>query len=562
LKSGTLIGGRLKKTTGRGMFMHKVFSTSTMLAILLFGGGLSVLTAGCSSTENYDILIKGGTVYDGTKSEPRVTDIGIRGDRIVAIGNLTGIATKTINAAGYAVTPGFIDVHTHADLSFVFAGEKASLASTVPEWKENHNWLHQGVTTVVTGNCGSGFADTGKWFGILDRLGFGTNVYHLAAYGAIREELFGKDLTQALTKAQIDAMKDRLAEEMKKGAIGLSVGLEYSPDYLATTEELIELAKVVKSHGGIYVSHIRDQTGTIYPGGKVGVLEAIKEAIEIGRQAAVPVHISHIQENAPHSVNASQMIELIELARKEGIDVTTDQHPYDVGLSPMTYRLPKKYVVSNQIRDEFKTPEGRKELKKAVEQVFNILSPDKIVIGSLTSKELDGKSIKEIADTQGKEPSTCFVDIATADGPPTFAYFYEISDQINIDIMPHDYVFTGSDAFLDLGFFKAHPRFYGTFPRKIRNYALDGKIMTLNAAIMSMTSLPAQKFKMKDRGNIRVGNFADIVVIDLKTIRELGTYENPAQYPEGIIHVLVNGVVSIENGKSTGQTGGRPQRKE
>jgi N-acyl-D-aspartate/D-glutamate deacylase len=314
-------------------------------------------------------------------------------------------------------------------------------------------------------------------------------------------------------------MKDRLAEEMGKGAIGLSVGLEYSPDYLATTEELIELAKVVKEYNGIYVTHIRNQTGMIYPDGRVGVLEAIKEAIEIGRQAAVPVHISHIQENAPHSVNASQMLELIEQARKEGLDVTTDQHPYDVGLSPMTYRLPKKYVVSNQIRDEFKTLEGRRELKKAVEQDFTILGPEKIIIASLTSKEIDGKSIQEIADTQGKEPADCFVDIATADGPPTFAYFYEISDKINRDI-------------------------------------------TLNDAIRSMTSLPADKFKMKGRGYIKVGNFADIVVIDLKTIRELGTYQDPAQYPEGIIHVLVNGVVSIENGKSTGQTGGRPQRRE
>ncbi|MCJ7654898.1 MAG: amidohydrolase family protein, partial [Dehalococcoidia bacterium] len=332
--------------------------------------------------------------------------------------------------------------------------------------------------------------------------------------------------------------------------------------YLATTEELIELAKVLRKYGGIYVTHTRNQTGTVYADGKVGVLESIKEAIEIGRQAGVPVQISHIQENVPHSVKASQMLELIEQARKEGLDVTTDQHPYDVGLSPMTYRLPKKYVVSNQIRDEFKTPEGKKELKKAVEQDFTILGPEKIIIASLTSKEIDGKSIQEIADTQGKEPSACFVDIATADGPPTFAYFYEISDQINIEIMPHDYVFTASDAFLDLGLFKAHPRFYGTFPRKIRNYALDEKLMTLNDAIRSMTSLPADKFKMKGRGNIMVGNFADIVVIDLKTIREVGTYKDPAQYPEGIIHVLVNGVVSIENGKSTGQTGGRPLRRE
>lgn len=527
--------------------------------VILIAGSLSLLATACTQ-QNYDVLITGGTIYDGTKAEPRIADIGIKGDKIAAIGNLKGNAVKTIDAAGYIVTPGFIDVHTHADLTFVFSGEKASLASQVPEWKENHNWLRQGVTTVVTGNCGSGYADIDRWFGILDNLGFGNNVYHLAAYGAMREELFGKE-SQALTMAQIEAMKARLAEEMKKGAIGLSVGLEYSPDYLATTEELIKLAKVVKKYDGIYVSHIRNQTGAVSADGKVGVLEAIKEAIEIGRQADVPVHISHIQENAPHSVKASQMLELIEQARKEGMDVTTDQHPYDVGLSPMTYRLPKKYVVSNLIRDEYKTPEGKKELQKAVEQDFTILGPEKIIIGSLTSKEIDGKSVQEIADAQGKDPATCFVDIATAEGPPTFAYFYEISDQINRDIMPHEYVFTASDAFLDLGFFKAHPRFYGTFPRKIRNYALDDKLMTLNDAIRSMTSLPAEKFKMKGRGSIKVGNFADIVVLDLKTIREVGTYQNPAQYPEGIIHVLVNGVVSVENGKATGETGGRALRR-
>ncbi|MCX6004084.1 MAG: amidohydrolase family protein, partial [Chloroflexi bacterium] len=254
-----------------------------LLAGIMFAGCFTVLTTGCSRSEyDFDVLVKGGTVYDGTLGDPYVADVGIRNDRITAIGNLSGTARKILDAKGLIVTPGFIDVHTHVDLSFLITGDKVSLASQMPDWKENHNWLHQGVTTVVTGNCGQGYADTSNWLGILDRLGFGNNVYHLAPYGAIREELFGKDLTQALTKAQIDAMKDRLAEEMKKGAIGLSVGLEYSPDYLATTEELIELARVVKRYGGIYVSHIRDQTGTIYPGGKVGVLEAIKEAIEIG----------------------------------------------------------------------------------------------------------------------------------------------------------------------------------------------------------------------------------------------------------------------------------------
>ena len=544
------------------MVRRKLGVKLMFVAVLICATGLSSLPTACTSQQNYDVLITGGTIYDGTKAEPRIADIGIKGDKIVAIGNLKGNAVKTIDAAGYIVTPGFIDVHTHADLSFLFLGDQLSIAFQVPEWKENHNWLHQGVTTVVTGNCGSGWEDINAWLGFLDSLGFGSNVYHLAPYGAMREELFGKDQSQALTEPQIEAMKDKLAEEMENGAIGLSVGLEYAPDYLATTEELIELAKVAKKYGGIYVSHIRNQTGTIYEDGKVGVLESIKEAIEIGRQADIPVHISHIQENVPHSVDASQMLELIEQARQEGLDVTADQHPYDVGLSPMTYRLPKKYLSSSGIREEFKNPEGRQELKAAVEQDFAILDPGKIVVCSLTSKEIDGKSIQQIANEQGKEPSDCFLDIAMGGGAPTFAYFYEISDKINVDIMPHDYVFTASDAFLDQGFFKAHPRFYGTFPGKIRKYALDEKLMTLNDAIMSMTSLPADKFKMKGRGRIMVGNFADIVVIDLNTIREVGTYEDPARYPVGIIHVLVNGAVSIENGKSTHQTGGRTLRRE
>jgi len=532
-----------------------------LVAVLVLTGSLSMLDMGYASSENYDVLITGGTLYDGTKTEPRVADIGIKGDKIAAIGNLKGTASKTINAAGYIVAPGFIDVHTHIDLVFLNAGEKASLASQLPEWKENHNFLHQGVTTVVTGNCGQGYADISKWFGILDPLSFGDNVYHLAPYGAIREELFGKDQSQALTRPQIEAMKKRLAEEMEKGAIGFSVGLEYAPDYLATTEELIELAKVVKKYGGIYVTHIREQTGTVYAGNKIGVLESIKEAIEIGRQAGIPVQISHIQENAPHSVKASQMLELIEKARKEGLDLTADQHPYDVGLAIMTYRLPKQYLASSGVREEFKTTEGKKELKKAIEQVFAVLGPEKIVICSTTSKEYDGKSIKEIADAQGKEPSACFVDIATAGDAP-FALFSEISDQINREVMPHDYVFTASDALIDLGFMKSHPRYYGTFARKIRAYALDEKLMTLNDAIRSMTSLPAEKFKMKGRGKIMVGSFADIVVIDMKTIREVGTYKDPAKYPDGFKYVLVNGVVSIENGKSTHQTGGRPLRRE
>lgn len=539
---------------------QKVISISTGLAILMFIGVLSGFISGCISPENYDILIKGGMVYGGTDAEPHVADIGIKGDRIAAIGNLTGGARKIINATGYIVTPGFIDVHTHVDLPFLMAGEQVTFAPQVPNWKMNHNYLFQGVTTVITGNCGQGYSDIGKWFSILDQLNFGTNVYHLAPYGTIREELFGKNQSKSLTATQLEMMKKRLAEEMEKGAIGLSVGLEYAPDCLATTEELIELAKVVKKYGGIYATHIRNLTGTVYPDGRIGMLEAIKEAVEIGWLAGVPVQISHIQMNAPHNVKSSQITELIEKARKEGLDVTADQHPYEAGVSILSYRLPAKFKSSDGVKDEYKTPEGRKEMKKAIEEVFTFLGPEKMLVSTCVVEEYQGKTVKEIADAQGKEASDFYVDLVTMEQAP-MALFFEINDQINRELTNNEWVFTASDGVVDIGGQTPHPRYYGTFAKKIRDYALDSKLLSLNDAIRSMTSLPAEKFKIKGRGKIAVGNYADITIIDLNTIKELGTYKDPAKYPSGFKYVIVNGVVSIDDGKATGNTVGRALKR-
>lgn len=543
------------------MFRRGAVSSFAVLAIPVSMVCLLGLVTGCTSPDNYDILIRGGTVYDGTESEPRAVDIGIKGDRIAAIGNLTGTAAKTINAAGYIVTPGLIDVHTHVDMVFQMAGDQVKLAPQVPNWRINHNYLFQGVTTVVTGNCGYGYADIGKWFAVLDQLQFGTNVYHLAPYGAIREELFGKDQSQPLTAPEIEAMKRRLAEEMEKGAVGLSVGLEYAPDCLATTEELIELAKVVKKYGGIYATHVRDLTGTAYPDGRVGVLEAIKEAIEIGRLAGVPVQISHIQVNAPHNIKSSQIVELMEKARREGLDVTADQHPYEAGVSILSYRLPGKFKSSEGVRDEYRTPQGKKEIKKAIEEVFTFLGPEKMMVSTCAVKEYQGKTVKELADAQGKAPSECYVDLVTMEHAP-MAFFFEISDQINRELTGNEWVFTASDGVVDVGGQTPHPRYYGTFARKIRDYALDSKLLSLSDAIRSMTSLPAEKFKIKGRGKITAGNYADITIFDLNSIKELGTYRDPARYPSGFRYVIVNGVVSIDDGKATWNAGGRALKRE
>jgi len=538
---------------------------SLVVGIIVIGS-LSTLITGCSGRSSeyaFDVLLKGGTIYDGTLKKPYVADIGIKGDKIMAIGDLTGKAEKTIDARGYIVTPGFIDVHNHSDIVFKNTGVTRYTVDVTPEWKGNYNYLYQGVTTIVTGNCGWGFTDTDQWFGLVDSMKFGSNVYTLVPHGDIRNELFGEENPQALNRGQLEALKNRVEEEMQKGAIGFSTGLEYAPGCTSTTEELVEIAKVVKKYGGIYATHIRDLTGTIHENGQPGVLEAIKEAIEIGRSADIPVHIGHIQVNAPQNqVTASQVLKLIEDARREGLDVTCDAYPYAAGNTWITMLTPPKYKTSTGIREEYKTPEGRAELKKAVEHTFSYLGPEKVMINLFPEKEsYEGKTIQEIAETEGKEPSQVYVELACADKAP-MCIFHDQDIQIVKGLMPHEYLFTASDGWvIPKGSDVPHPRCYGSFPKKIRKYVLEEKLMSLNDAIRSMTSLPAEKFKMNHRGKIAAEYYADIAVIDLGTIDAPATYEDPEQYSQGIVYLLVNGVLSMENGEATGNTGGRALRR-
>lgn len=510
----------------------------------------------------YDVLIKNGTVYDGSTAEPVVEDIGVKGDKIVAVGkDLTGSARKTIDAKGLVVTPGFIDVHNHTDLNVLMAliksGKKDDLSMITPAWKENHNYSTQGVTTIITGPCGGGFWETDQWLGIIDSEKFASNVYHLIPYGMLRYQLFGENQQTNLTAEQLDSLKKIVEKEMKKGALGVSVGLEYAPDCFTTTDELVEIAKVVNKYGGLYDAHIRDQTGTRHENGLPGVLNSIKETIEIGKRAKIPVHISHIQLDLPwNDVRAKQMHDLIEQARLEGVDITADQHPYEAGYGILSYRLPNKFKTNLGVNEKYKTPEGKAEMREAIKKVFAFLGPEKISLASGPEKYRN-KTIKEIAEMEGKDPAEAYVDLACLE-PAPFALFFEIDDRINREMMPHDYVFTASDGFTVFEPTDSpHPRFFGCFPRKIKKYAIEEKLMSLNDVIRSMTSLPAKKFKLKDRGMIKVFNYADIAVIDLAQLKENATYAERGLYSDGIMYLLVNGKVTIDHGKLTGIRGGR-----
>lgn len=531
---------------------------------LSMAGSSQVLFSGCNSNSNleYDVVVKGGTVYDGTITSPISADIGVKGDTITTIGSINKPAGKIINANGMIVTPGFIDVHTHCDLTFQRSGMKRYLAYFMPSWKGNHNYLTQGVTTVVSGNCGLGYSDLNQWLDMVDSVGFGTNVYHLAPHGMLREELFGRNQPQELSSGQLEILKGRVAEEMEKGAIGLSTGLEYAPGILAPTSEIIEVCKVIRKYNRLYATHIRNESGTLDANGVTNAEKYIQEAIEIGRKAEVPVEISHLKLSVPfNNKKASLILDLIEKARGEGLDVTADQYPYDAGSTVISILLPNEFKSVDGIKEEFKTNEGRKEIQKAIGRVFEYLGPEKTLITMYPGKEsYEGKNIKEIAEIEGRAPEGSYVDMVCDEEMPIGVFFSQDMSIVR-DIMPKDYIITGSDGWtIPKGMTKPHPRVYGTFPKKIRQFVLEEKLMDLVLAIRSMTSLPAEKFNMKGRGKIAVGNIADIAVVNLKTITDKATYFDPHQYSEGIDALLVNGVVSIENGKMTGERGGKSLR--
>jgi N-acyl-D-aspartate/D-glutamate deacylase len=376
----------------------------------------------------------------------------------------------------------------------------------------------------------------------------------------LRNQLFGDNQPTNLTAQQLDSLKKLVEKEMQNGALGISVGLEYAPDCFTTTHELVEISKVVKKYGGLYDAHIRDQTGTIHKNGLPGEINSIKETIEIGKRANIPIHISHIQLNLPWGdVQAKQLYSLIEQACADGMDITADQHPYDQGYGIVSYRLPNKFKTGLGVNKKYKTPEGKAEMKEEAKKIFTFLDPEKI---SLTSgpEKYRNKTIREIAEMERKNPAEVYVDLSCLE-PAPFALFHEISDQINREIMPHDYVFTASDGFTVFAAADSpHPRFFGCFPRKIRKYAVEEKLLSLNNAIRSMTSLPAKKFKLKGRGMIAVGNYADIAVIALNNLKENADYINRGVYSEGVMCLLVNGQLSVDQGKLTGIRGGRSGR--
>lgn len=488
--------------------------------------------------QNLDILIRNGSVIDGSGAPAVKADIGISGDRIVFIGNGEGKhAKREIDATGFIVAPGFIDPHTHTlqDLSN-------------PKTKRNDPYLTQGVTTVLTGNDGEGPVDTAALLAKWQQQGLGTNAGLFIGEGAVRREVMGMS-DKTPTADDMRRMENLVDRSMKQGAIGLSTGLYYAPGSFTSTEEIIALAKVAARDGGVYESHIRDESSY-----NIGLLGAVRETIRIGREANIPVHISHIKALGKDVWGESgQVIEAIRKARAEGVRVTASQYPYNASgtsvgdaLLPSWAQAGGRAELLKRIADPAIRPKLIAEMERNLDRRGG---PDTLLITPPANASIVGKRLDQIARERHETPVDAALDIIKA-GNAGAASFNMRDDDIE-NFMKQDWVMTCSDGS------PGHPRKYGTFPRKLRKYVLDEHVITLPFAIRSSTSLTAETFGLRDRGLLKTGYFADVVVFDPKTIRDVATFEQPKLFSAGIQYVLVNGKMALDNGKLTDALRGR-----
>jgi N-acyl-D-amino-acid deacylase len=512
-----------------------------------------------SCAKRFDLVLKGGQIYDGSGGESFVADIGIKGDRITAIGELGESGTKMIDAAGLYIAPGFIDVHNHAVFSEDEDEEFApGIELDFDELRRVKNYLYQGVATIVSGNCGAGPHNVGDMYARMREEGIGLNVIELVGHGTIRDAVMGQD-DRDPTAEELDQMKQMVAEAMEGGAVGLSTGLFYAPGSYAKTEEVIELARVVQQYGGIYASHVRDE-GANDMG---GVLAAMKEAVRIGEEAGVPVQIAHLKAAGPRAWGkAEEITRVFEDARNRGVQVYADQYPYPAGSTSISaIVLPRWVQADGRMLERFEDASIIDKVKAdMMERIERFNGPEAIVITYFDkNRDLEGKNLKQISEEMGLNHVDAAIEILKT-GDPAVVIFMMREEDVEY-FMTKPYVMTSSDGLnVPFGFGLPHPRNYGAFTRKIRKYVLEEDVLSMEAAIRAATSLPAEMLGLKDRGLLKEGYAADIVAFNPETIRDRATFTEPHQYSEGIEFLLINGALAIEGGEYTGALAGRPLR--
>ncbi|WP_228235280.1 N-acyl-D-amino-acid deacylase family protein [Allomuricauda sp. M10] len=504
----------------------------------------TVCLGGCKpKDEEMDILIKNGMVYDGLNKDPQLVSIAIKEDTIAYIGNQDEVkfsAKTIIDATGLIVAPGFIDPHTHADRD-------------LKNSKESHNkpFLYQGITTVVVGNDGSSPYPISKYANLYREHGIGTNVVFLVGQGTIREQVIGK-VDRQPNHDELERMKALLQQEMQSGAFGMSTGLFYAPGSYATTEEIIELGKVVATFHGIYDTHLRDE-GTY----SIGLATSVKEAIEIGKESGMSVHISHIKCLGKKVWKQSDsIIQIIDNAIKSGLEVTASQYPYLASATGLQAAVVPRWAESggkDSLFIRYEDANQRSWILDETQQNIELRGgPEKLLIVNAGQKDFVGKTIKELSESMGLPPNETVFEVLKKGYARVASFSMDPYDVENF--MKQEWVVTASDG--NTG----HPRKYGTFPRKYKYYVKGGAIK-LADFINRSSSKTAQIFRIKKRGSLVLGNYADIIIFDPETFGDKADYEDAFQLSEGLKFSIINGKMTIDNGTFTENLNGRILKK-
>ena len=522
----------------------------------------------------YDIVIKGGLVFDGSGNAPTVADIGINGDRIAAIGSIRESGAETvINAGNKYVTPGFIDVTNHSDTHL-----------TLFKYPNLESLLMQGVTTILGGNCGASLAPLGsryaldairKWadpsdinvnwdtvdsyLNALDLVRPGVNVGAFAGYGTLRRGVIGNEI-RLLTLEEREQVKYLLRQALTDGAFGLSVGLAYGHEKVSTTEELIEIAKVLAETGGALKLHLRSEGAEI--------LASVNEAVRIGRESGAPIRISHFKTIGrkawPFFSNA---IQIIENARASGLDIMCDVSPYRTTGSPL-YLLIPSWARQGGFAELFRRIDTPDEQKKILEAMRGItLHYDKILILSAKVKSAVGRTIQEIADNTGFTPEETLLQMVRVNEGRVSIIGRTVSGKNTASALMHRQSLIASDG---AGYSQdayregnlIHPRSFGAFPHFWHKFVTDTGKISASEAIQKLTAYAARAFGIRERGEVRENYFADLLVFDPKLFRDRATYKNPFRYPSGMEWVVVNGKIAVREGRPIGERAGRVLRRK
>lgn len=539
-----------------------------MRYFIFFAAGLFV-TLAClqKPRQQYDIIIRNGTIYDGSGNTPFIGDIAIQADTIAAIGKLSdATGKKEINATGLAVAPGFINMLSWADQNLLKDGRSMSD-------------IKQGVTLEVFGEgwspgpmkrkskvaVDSLWTTLGGYFNWLMKKGTSTNVASFVGQTSVRNYVMGYD-NRKPTDAELTQMKQLVQQAMEEGAMGLGTSLIYAPATYASTEELIELAKVASKYSGMYTTHMRSEGDFI--------LDAVNETIRIAKEANIHAEIYHMKINiARNWPKIDTLLNKIDSARKAGVKVTANMYPYTASATGLTSRLPTwvQEGGAKEMRKKLKTPAIRKKVLYEMEMgiPYKNSEPQYVALMGFRLDSLNklykGKRLSEVARLHGKNADETVIDLIVRDKSRIEALYYQQSEENVKRIVQLPYVSFGSDGGSETIDDKnveegAHPRSYGTFARVLAKYVREEKLVTLQEAVRRLTSLPATNLKIKKRGNIKIGYFADLAIFDPAKVQDHATFEKPKQYSTGMVHVFVNGVQVLQNGEHTGAKPGRTVR--